>query len=39
VRMGEGFPLSSSTCLSDLSGHRAVVQGGPKDSVKEGAHL
>jgi hypothetical protein len=39
VSMGERVSLSSSTCLSDLSGYKAVVQGGPKDSVKKGAHL
>jgi hypothetical protein len=39
VSMGKGVPLSSSTCLSDPLGRKAVVQGGPKDSVKKGAHL
>jgi hypothetical protein len=39
VSMGEGFPLSSSsTCLSDLSGHKRLYRAVPKDSVKKGAH-
>jgi hypothetical protein len=29
MSVGEGFPPSSSACLSDLSGHKAVVQGDP----------